>query len=73
MSTFLASLRRSNARHSVEQTEEGFAVVRRRGADARLFNELAREIVRRSGDDYVALPRMDGPAEYDRVFIIPLT
>ena len=72
MGKFLDFLKRSDGRHLIEPAGEGFAVVRRSVADAHAFNEFAREIVRKSGDDYVALPRTDGRAGYDRVFIIPL-
>ena len=44
----------------------------RRRADRAAFNRLAREVMEHSGDDYVALPRYDGPANYDRIFIIPI-
>jgi hypothetical protein len=72
MGVFLQSLRNGGPSHAVEKSEEGFAVVRRRSADRAAFNRLAREVMEHSGDDYVALPRYDGPTNYDRVFIIPI-
>jgi hypothetical protein len=69
---FLESLRRSDACHLVEQTEVGFAIVRKDAEHVQAFNELARETLRLSGGDYVAFPRTDGPAGYDQVFVIPL-
>ena len=72
MGVFLQSLRGGGPSHAVEKSEEGFVVVPRRTGDRAAFNRLAREVMEHSGDDYVALPRYDGPANYDRVFIIPL-
>lgn len=72
MGAFLESLQRPDDCHLIEQTEEGFAIVRRCADRADSFNELAREAIRRSGSDYVALPRTDGSAGYDQVFIIPI-
>lgn len=72
MGVFLQSLREGGPSHAVEQSEEGFAVVPRRPADRAAFNRLAREVMEHSGDDYIALPRYDGPTDYDRVFIIPI-
>jgi hypothetical protein len=69
---FLESLRQADDCHLIEQTEEGFAIVRRSADRAAPFNELAREAIQRSGSDYVALPRTDGSAGYDQVFIIPI-
>jgi len=56
----------------VEISDDGFTVVPRRKTDRAAFNQLAREVMEHSGDDYVALPRYDGPASYDRVFVIPI-
>ena len=72
MGVFLQSLRDGGPSHAVEKSDDGFAVVPRRPVDRAAFNRLAREVMEHSGDDYVALPRYDGPANYDRVFIIPI-
>ena len=72
MGVFLQSLRDGGPSHAVEKSDEGFVVKPLRRADRAAFNQLAREVMERSGDDYVALPRYDGPANYDRVFIIPI-
>ena len=72
MGVFLQSLKDGGPSYAVEPSDDGFAVVRKRRADRAAFNRLAREVMERSGDDYLALPRYDGPANYDRVFIIPL-
>lgn len=72
MGAFLESLRRPDDCHLIEQMEEGFAIVRRSDDRAESFNELARRAIERSGSDYVALPRTDGSAGYDQVFIIPI-
>jgi hypothetical protein len=72
MGVFLQTLRDGGPSHAVEPSDEGFAVVRKRRADRGAFNRLAREVMENSGDDYVALPRYDGPTDYDRVFIIPI-
>lgn len=72
MGVFLQSLRDGGPSHCVEASDDGFAVVRRRRSDRVAFNRLAREVMEHAGDDYVALPRYDGPANYDRVFIIPI-
>jgi len=72
MDSYLQSLRQGGPLHLVENGEEGFAIVRRSDADRTAFNDVARYAVDHSGDEYVALPRSDGPAGYDRVFIIPI-
>lgn len=72
MGAFLQSLRAESPAHTVEEAEQGFAIVRRADAATTAFNSLARNAIDHSGDDYVALPRTDGPASYDRVFIIPI-
>ncbi len=72
MGVFLQSLKDGGPSYAVEQSDEGFAVVRKRRADRAAFNQLAREVMEHSGDEYVALPRYDGPTNYDRVFIIPI-
>lgn len=72
MGVFLQSLRGGGPSHSVEHSDEGFVVVPRRKGDRAAFNALAREVMAHSGDDYVALPRYDGPSNYDRVYIIPI-
>ena len=72
MGVFLQSLRDGGPSHAVEKTDDGFAVVPRQPRDRAAFNRLAREVMEQAGDDYVALPRYDGPANYDSVFIIPL-
>ena len=72
MGVFLQSLKDGGPSYAVEPSDDGFAVVRKRRADRAAFKRLAREVMERSGDDYLALPRYDGPANYDRVFIIPI-
>jgi len=69
---FIDGLRQADACHLTEPTEEGFAIVRRSPEHAQAFNALARETIHRSGRDYVALPRTDGPTGYDQVLIIPI-
>lgn len=72
MKNFLESLRRPDDCHLTEPTDDGFVIVRRDDECAEAFNRLARQTIEQSGADYVALPRTDGPAGYDRVFIIRL-
>lgn len=72
MSMYLDKLKQSGTCHVAERTQGGFAIVRRSDDHARAFNDLAREALDRSGVDYVAFPRTDGPTGYDQVFIIPL-
>lgn len=72
MGVFLKSLRDGGPSHRVEPSDDGFVLLPRRTSDRAAFNRLAREVIEHSGDDYVALPRYDGPANYDRVFIIPI-
>jgi hypothetical protein len=72
MQSYLKSLRKSGDAHVVEPMDDGFAIVRKDAAMAAAFNQIAREAMAHSGLDYVALPRSDGQANYDRVFIIPL-
>ena len=72
MGMFLQSLKDGGPYYAVEPSDDGFALVRKRSADRAAFNRLAREVMEHSGDDYLALPRYDGPANYDRVIIIPI-
>lgn len=72
MGVFLKSLRDGGPSHRVEPSDDGFVLLPRRTSDRAAFNRLAREVIDQSGEDYVALPRYDGPANYDRVFIIPI-
>lgn len=72
MGVFLQSLKDGGPSHAVETSEEGFVVVPRRRTDRAAFNRFARQVMERAGDDYVALPRYDGPSSYDRIFIIPI-
>ena len=72
MGEFLEFLKRSDGCHLIEPSEQGFALVRKSDADAGSFNALVRRALDCSGSDYVALPRTDGRAGYDQVFIIPL-
>lgn len=72
MEISLPSLSRPGSDHTVEQTDEGFVIVRRRPEAKAAFDNLARRVIERAGIDYVALPSTDGQAGYDRVFIIPL-
>ena len=72
MGKFLEALRQPDGCHLIEPTDSGFTIIRRDVDCAEAFNRLAREAIKQSGVDYVALPRTDGPARYDRVFIIPL-
>ena len=72
MGVFLQSLRDGGPSHAVEKSDDGFIVKPRRRADRVAFNRFAREVMEHSGVEYVALPRYDGPANYDRIFIIPL-
>jgi hypothetical protein len=72
VAAFLDFLQKSGDCHLVERTEEGFAVVRTGNEHSEAFNDLVREAMRRSGSDFVALPRTDGSRGYDQVLIIPV-
>jgi len=69
---FLQSLREGGGVYAVEKNELGFAIVRKPDADPEASNELAREPLSQSGDDFVALPVSDGRMGYEQVFIIPI-
>ena len=71
MGQFLERLRKGSSTHTVIVEAEGLSVVRLDGAEDG-FNELAREILRRSGEDFVAFPTTDGSHGYERVFVVPL-
>ena len=72
MGAFMESLRQAGDCHRIEHFEDGFIIARLDEGQARAFNDLARSVIRNSGADYVALPRTDGLAGYDRVVIIPM-
>lgn len=71
MGQFLERLRKGSSAHTVVVEEQGLSLVRLDGAEDR-FNELAQEILERSGDDFVAFPTTDGSHGYERVFVVPL-
>jgi hypothetical protein len=73
MGVFLESLRQAGDCHRIEHFEDGFIIARLDDEHARAFNDLARRVIGSSGTDYVALPRTDGLAGYERVIIIPVT
>lgn len=72
MSMSLDRLRRMGGQNRDELDDGAFEILRTADADARAFDSLVRETVDSSGRDFVALPRRDGRAGYDGVFIIPL-
>jgi hypothetical protein len=69
---FLQSLREGGHVYAVEKNDLGFAIIRKPDADPEAFNELARETLSQSGDDFVALPVSDGHIGYEQVVIIPI-
>lgn len=71
MSVKLVELRTPNVDHEVEIAGHGFVIVRRTEADRDVFNDLVREVLADSGNDYVALPVTDGGDGYERVVIVP--
>jgi hypothetical protein len=71
MCQFFERLREGSSAHTVIAEEDGLSLVRLDGEEDR-FNDLAREILRRSGEDFVAFPTTDGSHGYERVFVVPL-
>ncbi len=71
MGQFLERLRIGSSAHTVTVEANGLSLVRLDGAEDR-FNDLAREILKRSGEDFVAFPTTDGSHGYERVFVVPL-
>ena len=71
MGQFLERLRKGSSAHTVIVEAQGLSLVRLDGAEDR-FNDLAREILERSGEDFVAFPTTDGSHGYERVFVVPL-
>lgn len=71
MRRFLQSIAPGGPSHLLEETDEGYALVRRPTGDPAEFNRLARKAIDLAGDEFVALPRRDGPTSYDQVIIIP--
>ena len=69
---FLQSITREGPSHLLEETEVGYALVRRPDGDPDEFNRMARKAIDLAGDEFVALPRIDGPTGYDQVIIVPL-
>ena len=72
MDISLHALRRSDRLYSVEDGTDGFALIRKSDGDQAVFNALVRRIIDQAGSDFVALPRTDGHAGYDGVYIIPI-
>jgi hypothetical protein len=68
---FLKTLPPEGPAHVVERTDDGFALVRRPSGDPEEFNRLARRAIDLAGEEFVALPRVDGATGYDQVIIIP--
>lgn len=71
MGQFLQRLREGHPAYKVVAAEEGFSLVRLDGEEDR-FNDLAREIINHSGDDFVAFPTPDGATGYESVYVLPL-
>lgn len=68
---FLECLRKGSSAHRVTVEADGLSLVPLDGAEDQ-FNDLAREILERSGEDFVAFPTTDGSHGYERVFVVPL-
>lgn len=71
MRKLLQSIAREGPAHRLEETEAGYALVRRGAGDPEEFNRVARKALELSGDEFVALPRADGASGYDQVILIP--
>ena len=71
MRSFLQSIAPEGPSHLLQETDVGYALVRRPAGDPVEFNRLARKAIDLAGDEFVALPRTDGPTSYDQVIIIP--
>lgn len=69
--TTLKSLRAPSRWHRVEETEDGFFIVRAEPGAASRFNNLVRDVMQHAGQGYVALPVPEGGPGYSRVFILP--
>lgn len=71
MGKFLDRLRKGSSAHTVIAEADGLLLVRLDGAEDR-FNDLAREVLKRNGEEFVAFPTTDGSTGYARVFLVPL-
>jgi hypothetical protein len=67
---FLQNIQSNGPSHTLETTDIGYLLKRRPEGDTLEFDRLARQAIDMAGDDFVALPRVDG-AGYDQVIIIP--
>jgi hypothetical protein len=72
MDLSLQTLHHPDPLYDIEDSTDGFSLVRAASADAETFNGLVRQILDKAGRDFVALPRSDGRTGYDGVFILPL-
>lgn len=71
MKLSVQQLRNCADRYLVEPTDAGFVILKTPKTDAAAFDALVRDAIDSSGQEFVALPRTDGWAGYDGVFIIP--
>lgn len=70
MGRLLDTLRNKSPAYSIEPEGEGVLLVAHEGLrDA--FSDVVRDLIRTSGEDYVAFPITDGDG-YERVFLLPL-
>jgi len=68
----LRQLRQNSDHYHVEPHDAGFAILKTARADGAAFHALVQDALNSAGEEFVALPRSDGSAGYDGVFIIPL-
>jgi hypothetical protein len=69
MAPFLTKLKVGGPAYRLERDPQGFSMTPVRGQEDR-FTELAREVMSRSGDGFIAFARPDGQAGYDLVQVI---
>jgi len=71
MGRLLDKLRNESCACRIVPEGEGVLLVAHKGLRDE-FSDLVRDLVRTSGEDYVAFPTTDGHAGYERVFLLPL-
>lgn len=67
---FLESLGENHPAFSMTEGHDGLTLVRRDGQTAE-FDEIARDLLTRSGDDYMVFLSSDGLGGYERALVVP--
>ncbi|WP_122468946.1 hypothetical protein [Brevundimonas lutea] len=70
MGRFLDRLSTEDPTYRLEETADGFALIRRDG-QAEAFNAFARNLIDQATDEFAVFATSDGHLGYERVFLIP--